>query len=305
METYIIGVLLAIMAGITNFTGPILQKKAINDIKQEKENITMRDLIRKPIWISGLLLICVVNVILIALAQSLIGAALIPGLTASGFIVLAIGSVKILGEKLKKQEIMAIALLLMGVIFVTMSQLSIIGDIERFYNTAFVVRISAFSILFLALWMGFFYGGKKSKKTKAVFMSFAVGFPFILSNVWVQPFMLSAQSVLSNDYMPMSIFVLIAGAAIVSLANIFGIIHMQHAMAEANASIVIPIHQVPQQISPIIIYFLIYMLAAPSVLSYFFIIIGMSMIIYAGFILSRRQKQIDKLVEETEKEIIK
>lgn len=297
MSNYILGVFLAVLGGVTAFTGQILQKLAINQTKKEKSVFSVKDLVKKPVWIIGILLVCVVNVIIIAVAQSLIGPALIPGLTASGFIFLGIGSVKILKEEIKKEEIMATAMLVAGIVLITLSRLSIAGDLARFEDRSFVLRLSLFSVGFGVLWLSLYYWGKRHNRYRAVFMALGTGFPYILSNVWVQPLLLSMQAVLGRHTTAGSLRILVVAGTIVALANFFGIIHFQHAMSEGNASIVIPIQQVPQQLSPVFIYFLIYALTAPSAASYFYLIFGMGLIIVAAFILSRRQTQLESVME--------
>jgi hypothetical protein len=71
---------------------------------------------------------------------------------------------------------------------------------------------------------------------------------------------------------------------------------MQRAFSEGNASIVIPIQQIPQQIAPVIIYFFIYNLAAPTK-SFFFLGVGIILVVFAGFILSRRQAELEKVIK--------
>ena len=299
MQIYLLGVVLAVLAGITNFTGQILQKKAINDVSPENRGQLMKYLVKSPVWVTGLFLVIVVNVILIALAQSFIGAALIPGLTASGFIVLGIGSVKILGEKLRREEVLAICLLVLAIILISFSQLSIEGDLLRFKDDFFVKRIVAVSLIFLALWLGLFYRGKKRENAKALPMALGAGFPFIISNIWVQPLLISMGAIFANNFdsgVPV-ILVFTVATIIVIFSNLFGIIHFQHAMAESNASIVIPIQQIPQQLSPIVIYFFIYQLTVPGTSSYIYLFSGIVLVIFAGFILSRRQSELEAVTK--------
>lgn len=291
---YFLGVLFAVLSGFCNFGGQILQKKAINDVLKADGKLDMKVLVKKPLWISGLLLIILINTVLLAFAQMYIGPALIPGLLASGFIVLGIGSVKLLGEKLTKVEIMAIAVLIVAIVLISMSKLSIDADLTRFNDSGFVIRIIIFSIIFTLLWFALFYGGKR-KKNKAVLMALGAGFPFIMNNVWMQPLFLSMTSLLSGEMVKLSLIVFFPSAAIMAYVNFMGIVHLQKAMAEGNASIVIPIQQIPQQVSPIIIYFLIYNLSAPSSYSYVFLLTGIAMIIFAGFILSKRQTKLEKM----------
>ena len=100
MEGYITGVFLAIIAGSINNIGLVLQKKVVNEVSEEAK--FFRSLVKKPLWITGLLMELIIGSVFFMIAQIYIGPALIPGLMAFGLIFLAIGSVKIVGETLKK-----------------------------------------------------------------------------------------------------------------------------------------------------------------------------------------------------------
>jgi multidrug transporter EmrE-like cation transporter len=290
---YVLGVSVAVFGGLTNFLGQILQKKAINDIKNLKTDVRMADLIKNPVWLIGLVLLVLISSVCILVAQNFIGAALIPGLVASGFIVLAIGSVRILGEKLTLTEYIAMALLIAGIVLLSLSRLSIDGNLERFYNTGFVIRMAIMSAAMLLLWYGTFYGGKKSKY-KTILMAFGPGCCFILGSIWTQPLAKSMVALLSGNTSSLIWIVAAVSLVIVAYTGIMGIVHAQKAFAEGNASIVIPIQQMPQQIAPIIIYFFVYRLAAPDTASYFYISFGIVLVILAGFILGRRQGKLEK-----------
>ena len=62
----------------------------------------------------------------------------------------------------------------------------------------------------------------------------------------------------------------------------------QIAFKYAQASNIIPVAQVPIQISPILVYFLIFALAPPRAISVFFIFAGTILTIIAGFLFGRR-----------------
>ena len=290
---YVIGVSVAIFAGLTNFLGQIFQKKAINDVKKMKEDVSMKDLIKKPVWLIGLVFVVLISSVGILVAQNFIGAALIPGLVASGFIVLALGSVKILGEKLTLSEYIAMAVLIGGIVLISLSKLSIDGNLDRFYDTGFIIRISIMSALMFILWYATFYGGKRSKR-KTLLMAFGPGCSFILGSIWTQPMAKSLLAILSGNASPMVFIVAAVSVFIVAYSGILGMVHAQKAFAEGNASIVIPIQQMPQQIAPIFIYFFVYRLDAPDNASYFFISFGIVLVIAAGFILGKRQGKLEK-----------
>ncbi|MCG3253832.1 MAG: hypothetical protein KAX09_08285, partial [Candidatus Heimdallarchaeota archaeon] len=113
----ILGIILALAGGIANNSGALLQKFAINKIpKEERETGFYKKLFKSPYWVIGLILIMGASGALITLAQLYIGGALIPGLMAVGMIVLTIGAVKLLGEKLKLAEYIGIFIMIIGIV---------------------------------------------------------------------------------------------------------------------------------------------------------------------------------------------
>ncbi|MFX1431997.1 MAG: hypothetical protein ACFFCY_17655, partial [Promethearchaeota archaeon] len=79
---YWLGVLLALLAGSTTQLGSVFQKKAVNEISTELK--FMKTLVKRPTWILGVILSFGISSIFYLAAQSFIGPALIPGLTAFG-----------------------------------------------------------------------------------------------------------------------------------------------------------------------------------------------------------------------------
>jgi hypothetical protein len=78
-------------------------------------------------------------------AQIFVGPAIIPGLMASGLILLAIGSIKIIGESLTRLEIIAVFLMIVSITLLGLSQIKIeimeINLIEFF----FILRMTLFT----------------------------------------------------------------------------------------------------------------------------------------------------------------
>jgi len=79
------------------------------------------------------------------------------------------------------------------------------------------------------------------------------------------------------------------------LVNLIGLGHYQYALNAGNASIVVPVQQIPQQIAPILIYFLIYQFAAPAEYSVYLMVIGIGLICIAGFFLGKRQATLEQI----------
>jgi len=290
---YLLGVILAVSSSIANFMGQILQKKAINDVRTG-DDVSMKDVIKKPLWITGLICIVVFTTVLNGFAQNFIGPALIPGLFSSGLIVLAIGSVKILGERLKKEEWLALFMIISGIILVSLSRLSIETDLDRFRDTSFVIRLSVASVMLITLWLTFFYGGKKLKKHKAVIMAIGSGLPFALGNIWMFALVDSLGRLLGGGHNLLNGVVFAISSFIMGTTQILGLVHFNKTLAAGNASIVVPIQQIPQQIMPVITYFVIFALSPPAPVSFFYISGGILLIVTAGFLLGKRHTSQEK-----------
>ena len=147
---YILGVFVAILAGIIIDLGIILQKKIINEHKDDEEYI--KNLIRSKEWLLGITMqVAIGGGILYLIAILLIGPALVPGLMAAGLIILAIGSVKILNESLKTSEIIGIISLIIGILFLGLSSLQIDSNdvILVILDVGFNIRLFVYSFIFI------------------------------------------------------------------------------------------------------------------------------------------------------------
>ncbi|GAB4326645.1 MAG: hypothetical protein Kow0069_33200 [Promethearchaeota archaeon] len=293
---YGLGVAAAIAGGSANFAGQVLIKKGINDTPPERRNDGLiRSLVRNPTWVAGMVLLVGVGGVLLLAAQLLVGAALVPGLTAFGLAVLAVGSVKLLGEKLRKAELLAIFLLGVAITLVGLSGLSIEPSLERFSDPGFRTRVVAWSVAFGAAWAGFFVAGKRAERYGAIYLAVGAGLPFVLGNLWMQPLVLAMTRVFGGNYEPVALVVLVAGGAVEAVANVLGLAHFQYALNAGNATIVVPVQQAPQQVAPVVIYFFIYRLAPPAAYSLPFLVAGMVLVVVCGFLLSRRQAQLERI----------
>jgi len=140
---YWFGVILAILSGVVNNYGTLLQKKVVN--KYRDDDKFMRSLAKNPIWLFGLILQMVVGGLLFFIAQMYIGPTLIPGLMAAGLIVLAVGSVRLLGEQLNISEIIGIILMIGAIALIGFSNMAIDLADQDFLDSALLIRISLFT----------------------------------------------------------------------------------------------------------------------------------------------------------------
>ncbi|MFX1595277.1 MAG: hypothetical protein ACFFBK_04355 [Promethearchaeota archaeon] len=290
---YLLGVFLAILSGSINNIGLVFQKKVVNEVAPEAK--FFRSLVKKPLWITGLLMELAIGSIFFMIAQIYIGPALIPGLMAFGLIFLAIGSVKIVGETLKKEEITGIIVMITAIFLLGLSELSV--DIVTIDILAFdlVLNMTIFTII---LFLGTFICEilqRKIEKLKGILLAISSGFQFSLTNFWIAPLMAVIAHVFGGNATLGELFLFIACAVILIAASILGIMKIQQSFQVASASRMIPIQQVPIQIPPVIAYFFVFMLMPPTIFPIFYVIIGVSLILLSSFLLAKRQAQLDAI----------
>jgi hypothetical protein len=295
---YILGVMTAIVCGISMEFGIILQKKTVNDMHTEdKAQRFLSSLLKNPRWLAGLALEYGVGTATFMIAQSLIGPALVPGLMAAGLIVLAIGSVKIIGEALNFSEYFGIALLIAGVCLLGLSELEISVEVvrDRLADSSTLVRIAILSASLFLLWGWTHFQALRLARRKGIVMAFSNGFPFALSNFWISPLLAVFAVVMTGNGNWRQIELFVLASAILVGCNILGIRQTNEAFKFAQASNIIPVQQLSVQITPLLFYFYVYALKPPKAISGVFIVAGVILIICAAFLLGRRQSELEKI----------
>ena len=230
-------------------------------------------------------------------AQSLVGPALVPGLMASGLIVLALGSVRIIGEALSLSEYAGIVLIIAGISLLGFSELGIsVGVVrERLAASDTAKRIAILTIGLFLLWGATHLGSLWRTRRKGILMAFSNGFPFAISNLWVNPLLAVFAIVMTGNgnWKQTGLFVL--ASAILVGCNVLGVWQTNEAFKFAQASNIIPVQQISVQITPILFYFYVYALKSPKPTSGPFIILGVAFILLAAFLLGRRQSELEKI----------
>ena len=288
---YIIGVILAILDGVLVYSGTILQKKVINEVPADAKLMT--SLIKNPMWLLGF---CfqVLGTILFLLAQAFIGPTLIPGLMASGLIILAIGSVRILKENLKLTEYMGIILMIGAIAFIGFSNMGIDINQINFLDSNLLVRISIFTVtLFLLSLLCLILQMRNFQK--GISLALFSGLMYGLSNFWISPLMAVIFKVLGGNFQIAELSIFIVAAVILVITNIFGITEMQKSLRLAQASNMVPIQQVPVQIAPPFYFLAVYLLPVDSLFSVFFLLTGIGFVIISSFLLGKRQAEIEEI----------
>jgi len=289
-EFYILGIIFAILAGCTTNIGLLLQKKVVNQVPDDAK--LMKTLIKNKLWLLGIILEFGIGSIFFILTQSFLGPALVPGLMASGLIILALGSIKILGETLKKEEIIGIILMIVAIFLLGFSGLLIEIIATNLFEFEFLVRISIYTItIFLASILCEFIQ-RKNKRLKGISLATLSGLMYSISNFWISILIALFEQVIFG---PREIILLAIASILLILTNILAISKIQEAFRVGNASNLIPIQQIPIQITPVFMFFLVYLLEAPGPLSFVFLIIAIIFIIISSFLLGKRQAQLEEI----------
>ncbi|NHJ20819.1 MAG: hypothetical protein EAX91_07760 [Candidatus Lokiarchaeota archaeon] len=288
---YWFGVLLAILGGCAHYSGLILEKSVINKMPIEVK--LMKNLIKKPQWLLAIFIRFGVGSILFIFAQVLIGPAITPGLMASGLIILAVGSIKILNERLKLVEFVAIIVMIIAVVSIGLSNLSIAIAEENLLDPAFLIRMITTSSIFGIICTLFQVIQNKYSNIASILLALISGLMLSLNNFWITPFIWSLMNLLSGNFNLGIILLFLVSIGILIIANIFGVIKMAQGFRLGRASYLAPIQNVPVQLAPSILYFIVFLMEPPNLVSIILFILGVTLIILSSFFLGRRQAEIE------------
>ena len=291
---YSVGVALAIASGVAHNIGIVLQKKVVNQIAADRQGFFSR-LVRHPLWLAGFVIHMGLGSALFLLAQVRLGPALIPGLMAAGLVFLVLGSIWILKEQLGAAEITGILLLIVAITLLGLSRLTI--DVEDFDVLApgFILRSALFSLVIGALILILELLARRMTRYRGSALAISSGLLYVLSNFWVGPFMGAVLRIFKGIFTLPVIALFVTGSAILVVTNMYGIARLQLAFRIANASLAIPIQQIPIQTAPALVYLAVFRLSAPSTVSVWMFCLAVVLIIGSAFVLARRQGMMEAI----------
>ncbi|MHA1264093.1 MAG: hypothetical protein ACTSRS_02560 [Candidatus Helarchaeota archaeon] len=292
---YFFGVCSAIASGVFNNLGTVLQKKAVNEL-EEGEGVGL-DLVKKPLWLLGIIFQMVIGTLFFLISYGMfipewnVGPALVPGLMAAGLIILPIGSIKILREKLKHEEYVGIGLLIIAIMILGMSELNTSITLGLLEDIGFIIRVVLFTSILcgIALFCEVFQ--KIQGRHRGIFYSIESGCMFALTNFWVAPLTALIIIVFTGQFV--SWFVL--ACVILILTNIIGVYKIQQAFQHGQAANLIPIQQMPIQVAPIFVFFTVFLGVPPHSYSMPFMIVAVLFIVISSFLLAKRQAQLEEI----------
>ena len=293
--SYLLGIFIAIAAGVVSNVGMLMQKKAINDLPEEEKKIG-KGLFKKPLWLSGIIIGVILAAALFFLANTPqwgVGAALVPGLAASGLIILTIGSIKLLNEEVTKHDVLGILLMIGGIALLGFSELEIkIVDTSIFSNIGFLIRAIVFTLTFVGISISCQILQKTREKYRGILLAVYSGSMFAMQNLWVA-FVMGLFGPVFGSGRYLILFAITC--IIIIIGNVMGFFKIQQAYLYGEVSKLIPVQNGPMQIGPIFIYFAIFMWAPPKVYSLPFMIGGVILILSSSIFLAKRQAQLEEI----------
>lgn len=294
--SYWIGVAYALGAGFSNNFGTVLMKKVVNEIPpEEQEERFIRTLAKKPVWVIGLLFQYVLGAALILLAQIFLGPALVPGLMSSGLIVLSIGSIKIVGESLRKKEVMGIILLMIGTILFSMSELEISIPAYNFLDSGYLMRLFVFTGLLLLIVLVLNVVRRTLPQYHSTSRALVSGIFLATSGFWISPMLATIVHVFSGTFVILELGLFATACVVLILTNIFAVWSIQDAFKTGQASLLIPIQQLPYLVIPGIVYLGVFLLVPPEVFSLAWFSGAVLLTIISSFLLGKRQVMLEEI----------
>ena len=296
---YAWGIVLALLAGVASQAGHICQKLVVNEVAgrstsggraadgdRPAASGFFGRLLRRPLWLAGLVLEIGVSTVFFLLAQVYLGPALIPGLMASGLIVLAVGSAWIVRETLGFGEVLGIVLLISSAVLLGGSRLAI--DLAAFdiLDFAFLRR----ALIFTVVVTGLFFAFRLPARGRGLGPLHALGsgLLYVLSNFWVGPFT-GAVLRLFRGELTLPVWGMFAfTSAVLVLTNLFGIAELQQAFRVSRAAVAVPLQTLPTQVAPGLVYLLVFRLAPPSRSAVWLFALGVGLIVASSFLIGTR-----------------
>jgi hypothetical protein len=208
---------------------------------------------------------------------------------AAGLVVLVVGSIWILKEQLGAAEITGTLLLITAIALLGLSHLTI--DVGQFdvLGRSFLLRSALFSVIITAMILILEIPAKKMTRHRGSALAVSSGLFYVLSNFWVGPFMGAVLRIFKGIFTFPVIALFVAGSAILVITNMYGIAKLQLAFRITNASLAIPIQQIPIQTAPALVYLAVFRLSPPSAASVLMFCLAVMLIIGSTFVLARRQ----------------
>jgi len=309
----------ALISGIVNNLGTLLQKKAVNEylkkrvgelsasgelIREEKYSaikMSMKELMLNKTWLLGFTAQLIVATGLFIVAQVMIGPSLTPAIGSFGLVVIVFASC-LVQEKLTWDEYVGIFIMTVAVFFLGLSDLQIDASKTDFLAPWFVLRVGVFSLIIILICISCKMWSWKKDKNEGTCLALLSGSCIALSNFWVSPLTALGVGLFKRGVNPTFqyhntlsiVFFVLLTVILVIGSNVLAVYERQLAFRVGHAATMIPISHVPSHLSSPLIYSLIFWLPQPASYSLAFMWLGIVLLLVSSFIFGKREAMFEQ-----------
>ena len=283
---FVLGILAAVTSASAINLGLVLQKLAVTRAGAGK---LFPRLFRDRRWLAGFALQLLLGAPLNLAAVGLLGPALVPGVMASGLVVLALASARWGGERIGTREALGIGSIMAAVAAFGASGLAVDVFARNPAGTELLGRSALMAAAMVALGslvpcVPALSGRARVTSGRAIALAVASGAWMALSNFALG---VAQGAAAWLDSGPAAAATLAVSAIAVLAANVFAVAMIQGAFVSGKASAVVPVQQVPIQIFPTLVFFFVYAPFAPSALSLVLAGTGIVLVLAGAWLLAR------------------
>ncbi|MBP7095318.1 MAG: hypothetical protein KBC36_04420 [Spirochaetia bacterium] len=283
---FALGLAAALASATAINLGLVLQKLAV---ARAGSGPLFPRLLRDRSWLAGFALQLALGAPLNLAAVGLLGPALVPGVMASGLIVLALASARWGGERVGGREALGIGAIMAAVAAIGASGLAVDVFARNPAGAELLGRSGLMAAAMVALGslaplVSAASGRPRGAGGNAIALAVASGAWMALSNFALG---VAQGSVAWLGSGATALATLVTAAVAVLAANVLAVAMIQGAFVSGKASAVVPIQQVPIQIFPPLVFFLVYAPFTPSVLSLALVVIGVALVLAGAWLLAR------------------
>jgi hypothetical protein len=286
-HSYLLGVGAAILAGMAYYSGIVLQKLAVSKL-QDQSKLMIR-LIHTPLWVEGFAIQFIIGVPLNLVAAALIGPAILPGLMATGLIALVIGSIRLSHEAFSLTDALGIVFVMAAAALLGLAGLGIDMKNVDFYDGAFQSRLVFFSGVVGCFSVACYLLQRKNGPLRGIFRTLDAGFLFVQSNLWISVMMGFLYRWGGGLFSSSDLIFAIIATTIAAAGSVLGVTETQRAFQMGDATRLVPIQAVPQQILPVITFFIVFQLTPAKQNAFFLAGAGVILVLLGSTLLARRQ----------------
>jgi hypothetical protein len=210
-------------------------------------------------------------------------------------IILSIGSIKIVGESLRESEVMGIILLIIGTILFSVSELEISIPKYDFLDLGYLTRLALFTgfLLFIVLILNLVR--RMLPQYHSISRALISGIFLATSAFWISPMLATIVHVFSGTFVLIELGLFAIACIVLVFANIFAVWSIQDAFKTGQASLLIPIQQLPYLMIPGLVYLTVFLLVPPTTYSLLWFTGGVSLSILSSFLLGKRQVLLERI----------